>query len=150
MRVRTFVLCSTVVGCSLPLPAPETVVDRTEPLRRVRISRDRFLVYCLVDARGNLIPYRQIGSGYCGIINEVCADIYESDYVVVSRWYPEWPCEPVYEYRSGLLIPGKRDSWCRFVPERGGRVSSFRDYRAGNGAPRIYNLPGHLLPKDEK
>lgn len=55
--------------------------------------------------------------------------------------------EPVYEYRSGRLIKGVLWEDGTFVPEIGSQVIGLKEYRPGTGWPRIYNLPGRLVPK---
>jgi hypothetical protein len=55
--------------------------------------------------------------------------------------------EPVYEYRSGALVPGNLDSWGNFVPTVGEKIIALKDYEPGKKALRIYNLPGELKEK---
>lgn len=54
----------------------------------------------------------------------------------------ERPGQPVYEYRSGVLVPGELSATGRFVPKVGGEIIAFTTYRYHRAAPRIRNLPG--------
>jgi hypothetical protein len=55
----------------------------------------------------------------------------------------------VYEYRSGRLIIGKLDQETdNFIPDLGGKVIDFKEYRYGVDVP-IWNLPGYFMPKDK-
>lgn len=56
------------------------------------------------------------------------------------------PKEPVYEYRSGRLIPGILDKGA-FIPDLGSAVIPFEDYRCKPGVRRIYNLPGKFVTR---
>jgi hypothetical protein len=60
------------------------------------------------------------------------------------------PHEPVYEYRSGRLVPGNLDDDGNFLPDLGAKVTDFQDYRPVPGARRIYNLPGRFVEKGKK
>lgn len=52
---------------------------------------------------------------------------------------------PVYEFRSERLIPGQLNEEGRFLPEVGGQIIAFKDYRYAPGKSRpIYNLPGRF------
>jgi hypothetical protein len=60
----------------------------------------------------------------------------------------------VYEYRSGMLIPGElrpdgRFAFGRFVPEAGGKIIPFNDYEYSPTAPPIWNLPGVFVTEEE-
>jgi hypothetical protein len=56
------------------------------------------------------------------------------------------PAIDVYEYRSGMLIPGQlKDGY--FVPKKGGTIVSFDEYKYGPEAKKIWNLPGHFEEK---
>src|SRR5262245_27601536 len=66
-------------------------------------------------------------------------------YTIINR--PTRPNEPVYEFRSGLLVKGKLTEAGDFVPDEGGKVIALRDYRYGKEAPRIYNLPGKFVER---
>lgn len=57
--------------------------------------------------------------------------------------------EPVHEFRSGRLLTGILDDTGNFTPELGSTVRDFEDYKPGVGL-RIYNLPGVLIPVDNK
>lgn len=116
--------------------------------RRVCIGRGRILLFGRIDARGNFIQEKKVGP-ISGLVFPIISTAGE-ELINTARWQAEWLSESVYEYRSGVLIPGRIDGSDRFIPERGSKVVSFYDYCPGSGAPRIYNLPGHLLPKNGK
>ena len=48
----------------------------------------------------------------------------------------------VYEFRSGMLIPGTIREKGQFVPEEGGQIVSFKTYQYSKSAIPIWNLPG--------
>ena len=52
------------------------------------------------------------------------------------------PQSQVYEFRSGLLIPGTLTIQGRFVPALGGTITRFEDYQFSPHTPGIWNLPG--------
>jgi hypothetical protein len=58
--------------------------------------------------------------------------------------------EPVYEFRSGMLVPGRIDAEYFFIPEKGAKIKAFKDYDYPNDPRRIYNLPGEFVPKKKK
>jgi hypothetical protein len=60
---------------------------------------------------------------------------------------PKIPNETVYEFRSGILIPMIIDVKGRLVPEVGGRIIDFKDYRFLPSGRRVYNLPGRFVQK---
>jgi hypothetical protein len=55
---------------------------------------------------------------------------------------------PAYEYRSGRLVKGVIDVEGNFVPDLGGKVTDFKDYKYAPDAPRIWNLPGRFEKKN--
>ncbi len=57
--------------------------------------------------------------------------------------------ERVYEYRCGRLIPGTVSEFGPFVPETGGTIMAFKDYKYSETATRIYNLPGYFMRRDK-
>lgn len=52
--------------------------------------------------------------------------------------------QPVYELRSGALIPGTMVFSGPFVPTVGGAIIRFADYKYSSTAPQIWNLPGYF------
>jgi hypothetical protein len=63
---------------------------------------------------------------------------------------PSRPREPVYEYRSGRLIPGVLEEGGRFVPDVGGTVLPMETYLhdyTPDKARRVYNLPGRIVKR---
>ena len=55
----------------------------------------------------------------------------------------------VYEFRSGVLIPGTILLDGNFVPEVGGNIIRFSDYKYSPDARLIWNLPGWFITKAE-
>ena len=55
----------------------------------------------------------------------------------------------VYEYRSGMLIPGLMRAGGKFIPEEGAKVIRFTDYKYAPHAIPIWNLPGGFVTKEE-
>ncbi|MBL8825223.1 MAG: hypothetical protein JNJ77_21730 [Planctomycetia bacterium] len=53
--------------------------------------------------------------------------------------------EKVYENRSGILVPMVFDEYRGLIPEVGGKIIDFKDYRYSPEARRIYNLPGRFV-----
>ena len=51
---------------------------------------------------------------------------------------------PVYEFRSGVLIPGAMNATGRFVPQVGGTIIRFADFIYTPRSPVIWNLPGYF------
>lgn len=60
---------------------------------------------------------------------------------------PRSPNELVYELRSGALIPMIFDLKHGLIPEVGGKIIAFQDYRYSPISRRIYNLPGAFVIK---
>jgi hypothetical protein len=57
--------------------------------------------------------------------------------------------QKVYEFRSGMLIPGKIERDGRFVPEKGGTIIPFKEYEYSPTATPIWNLPGVFLSEEQ-
>lgn len=55
----------------------------------------------------------------------------------------------VYELRSGRLIPGMYSPEGLFVPELGGKITDFKEYKYSDKAVPIWNLPGKFVPEGE-
>jgi hypothetical protein len=53
----------------------------------------------------------------------------------------------VYEFRSGVLVPGEIRKDGNFVPEVGGKIIAFADYTYTPDATPIWNLPGGFRPE---
>jgi hypothetical protein len=66
----------------------------------------------------------------------------------IGKPMDEWAlkAEFVYEYRSGVLIPGQLLMSGYFVPKVGEKLIPFAEYVPGPEARRIYNLPGEFVP----
>ena len=58
--------------------------------------------------------------------------------------------QDVYEFRSDRLIPGQLDENGRFLPEIGGKIIEFKEYRYSPSARKIYNLPGRFVKVEAK
>jgi hypothetical protein len=56
-----------------------------------------------------------------------------------------WKPQNIYEFRSGMLIPGALQPDGRFVPEAGGKIIPFKDYEYSPTATPIWNLPGVFI-----
>jgi hypothetical protein len=93
-----------------------------------------------LDTAGNFVPFKDL-SNRRGV-----AGMTDAPEFLTHNYTGE-----VYEYRSGVLIPGQIDEQSlNFVPEFGGRVIDFQDYLKGYrpGASRlVWNLPGVLHKK---
>lgn len=55
----------------------------------------------------------------------------------------------VYEFRSGVLVPGEIRPDGSFVPEAGGKIIRFTDYQYTPTARPIWNLPGVFVTEEE-
>lgn len=53
----------------------------------------------------------------------------------------------VYEFRSGMLIPGTMRAGGKFIPEEGAKVIRFADYKYSLSSTPIWNLPGGFVLK---
>ena len=53
--------------------------------------------------------------------------------------------EKVYEYRSGLLVPMIVDPKLGLLPEVGGKIIDFKNYKYSSSSVHIYNLPGRFV-----
>jgi hypothetical protein len=63
---------------------------------------------------------------------------------IINRLHKD--VKKVYEFRSGRLIPGEMKDFV-FVPEIGGKIIDFSDYKYSPSAPPIWNLPGRFIEK---
>ena len=99
-------------------------------------------IFIIIDSDGNLAPYLPK--------LDMLIEFYRSPYVTKRIKWPAGvlflirPNSPLYEYRSGLLIPMILDAQYRLVPEAGGKIITYQDYLAGDRSRNIYNLPQHL------
>lgn len=55
--------------------------------------------------------------------------------------------EKAYEYHSGILIPGEMYPDGTFLPQVGGKIIKFADYKLTAKSPPIWNLPGWFVPR---
>ncbi|HVK15498.1 MAG TPA: hypothetical protein VM533_01030 [Fimbriiglobus sp.] len=55
--------------------------------------------------------------------------------------------EKAYEYHSGILIPGEMYPDGTFLPQVGGTIIKFADYKMTAKSPPIWNLPGWFVPR---
>jgi hypothetical protein len=92
-----------------------------------------------LDAKGNFVPLPKVEP------IDPRRPFSGPAYTIINR--PTRPNEPVYEFRSGLLVRGKLTEEGDFVPDEGGKVIPLRAYRYGKDAPRIYNLPGKFVER---
>jgi hypothetical protein len=110
--------------------------------RQIEMLRGRMVHVGHLDARGNFVP--KPGQVPYDIRNP--RSVVGPGEIVNIRRSPG-NTEPVYEYRSGLMIKGTLDDEGDFTPEVGSRITSFKDYRYRQDALRIYNLPGKFVEK---
>ena len=93
-----------------------------------------------LDSAGNFTPDRlYLDVNVTGPLSNV------PPFTVINR-----PAARAYEYRSGRLIPGSIDEDGNFIPKLGGKIISFKEYRYGPNAPRIWNLPGRFIRTKDK
>jgi hypothetical protein len=110
------------------------------------LVRGDILIFGHVDAAGNFIAERGMGpylraQGLSSIPPSTLLNV---------RMNTELSHEPVYEYRSGRLVPGNLDDDGHFLPDLGTKVTDFQDYRPVPGARRICNLPGRFVEKGQQ
>lgn len=105
--------------------------------RRVGIYRDKALLVGTLDQHGEFnLAHKYLEHPETGAIFIISGPEFER--ISVMSKSPE----KVYEYRSGILIPGVLGLDGRFVPEVGGTIIKFKYYRSSLTARRIWNLPG--------
>ncbi|HQR05887.1 MAG TPA: hypothetical protein PLN21_03640 [Gemmatales bacterium] len=114
------------------------------------------------DANAKSIARTMVGNKYClGYYDQ------DGDFVPDLKRYPredDWDTtdngpqpllsslainQPVYEYRCGILVPMIKDPQHGLIPEVGGKIIDFKDYRYSPTARRIYNLPGRFVLKSK-
>ncbi len=111
----------------------------------VFVQRDDFSGFFFghLDARGNFL--RDARRRVEGMALSGAAPVPEPGTIIN---FSAFEGEPVYEYRSGYLIRGVlKTLGDGFIPDLGGQVIAFKDYRPGKGVPRIYNLPGSFVKR---
>jgi hypothetical protein len=110
--------------------------------RQIRLCRGDEQLFGRFDSEGNFIQEQkfpvtaELSSAPCGIC--------------LTFVGPGIEPIPVFEYRSGRLIPGVINDTGSFVPNLGGTTSSFKEYRCGPGVPPIWNLPGYFVSKKDR
>jgi hypothetical protein len=144
---QAFVLCSLVAAsgfvadraCAQPEGEKVQYEYREDLKPYVGLLRQGRVALGHLDAKGNFIPLPKVEpidprNPFSG-----------PHYTIINR--PSRPNEPVYEFRSGLLVKGKLTEAGDFVPDEGGKVIPLRAYHHGKEAPRIYNLPGKFVER---
>lgn len=108
--------------------------------RTVSIRREPWFLVGRLDARGEFTETERVP-----------IDAFPSGGVKRSarlNWsFP--PGTSVYEFRSGVLIPGTFDDNGYFGPDVKGKLLKFADYEFSADAPKIWNLPGLFLTLTE-
>lgn len=119
-------------------PAPQPAVKAT-------LYRDGQLYFGTADARGEFLPSGDLErqDGLAPLISDsrLCNRRLLNPVHATSG--------PVYEYRSGRLVPGSFDEDGYFIPELGGTTIAFDQYVPGPTARPIYNLPSRQ-PTDDR
>jgi hypothetical protein len=82
---------------------------------------------------------------------DFCVSCRAANHEVVKNQYqilnqPKSKPTPVYELRSGMLIPGCLNTDGKFIPKPGGTITAFSDYQFQPTDPIIWNLPGRFVP----
>lgn len=127
---------------ALPDPPKGRYVFVQNTDRYVGIIRGNWHLVGKFDANGEFFQDMKLkkGQGYSagipphGIINS-------SGHATLSR--------KVYEFRSGVLVPGEIRPDGYFVPEAGGKIIRFKDYQYSPTATPIWNLPGVFVTEEE-
>jgi hypothetical protein len=139
-------LCGPGVAPAEPIPQQAEPVQyefRQDLTLYYRLVRGDTQVFGHVDAAGNFIAERGIGVYGRGALSAIPPSR-------PLNLPTKLPHEPVYEYRSGRLIPGNLDDDGNFLPDLGAKVTDFQDYHPVPGARRIFNLPGYFVEKGKK
>jgi hypothetical protein len=141
------VLCGPGVAPAQQSPEQAKVVEyefRQDLTFYYLLVRGDTEVFGNVDAAGNFLAERRIGVYRRG---QPLSAIPPSRPLNLPTKLPH---EPVYEYRSGRLVPGNLDDDGNFLPDLGAKVTDFQDYHPVPGARRIFNLPGYFVEKGKK
>jgi len=134
-------LTSTLLLC-LVRGEPETQYVFVEDLKRDWVlSRDGYFIGGRLDARGEFSETKRVKAN--GFISGSMrlGQLLNRDSLLDTS---------VYELRSGTLIPGTMDEKGYFIPEVGGKVIKFSDYKYKPSGPVIWNLPGEFVKKESK
>ena len=125
---------------------PERPADGSPPLLQVAVVRNGALYAAEIEPTGEI-----------ALVGAARLQAYQTDAAMIpcvysgtgSRWiinYTRATPRSVYEYRSGMLIPGSISPDGSFVPERGSKIVGIEEW--GVTVPKlcIYNLPANVLP----
>jgi hypothetical protein len=123
--------------------APPARFFYEEDLRRlIRIHRPSLYMDGAFDSDGEFVPSSIVDLSKGPV---VYSGPHTHDANLPLRADPKTKTESVYEFRSGVLVPGKLDAAGNFVPTAGAKMIAFADYKCVDGAPRIWNLPGRFV-----
>ena len=114
-------------------------VPNTE--RLVGIYRNKSLLVGRLDADGEFHQTRRLEAFDVPGLEELGWIMYTGPGFDDLNLGSETP-RRVYEFRSGMLIPGTIRERGNFFPEEGGKIVSFKTYRYSASAIPIWNLPG--------
>ena len=120
-------------------PVEYKFVPNTE--RLVGISRNKSLLIGHLDADGEFHQTRRFDPLGGDGLEELGLIVYSGpayDDLNLGSTTPQ----RVFEFRSGMLIPGTIRELGNFLPEEGGKIVSFKTYQYSKSAIPIWNLPG--------
>jgi hypothetical protein len=134
-----FACMFAALGSTLPGANRYVYIENTS--RSVCIIRGAWNACGHLDARGKLTVTQWVLNGQVSFVGGVKIGERLNAHPLRGK--------PLYELRSGRLVPGTFDDEGMFVPEIGGKVINFAEYRYTPTAPKIWNLPGHFLTESE-
>lgn len=98
-----------------------------------------------INSKGDFVPdYDQLSRSIRAFKDSTFLPLGSFPKGLTSGMYPDGK---VYEYRSGFLVPMIIDLKKGLIPEVGGKIIDFKDYKYSPTARRIYNLPGRFVLK---
>jgi hypothetical protein len=119
---------------------PENYVYVHTPLQKVSYFAHNTEVFGILYSNGTIIP-QEVKQAPDAATSQALNLLRSRSIAASSRSQSPVRC---YEFRNGVLIPGTMDTKGRFIPEVGGKIIPFSDYRYSPLAPRIWNLPGYF------
>jgi hypothetical protein len=126
---------------AFPDPPKERYVFIENTDRWVGVSRGDWYLVGKLDKNGDFVHEHKLKNGQPSTLLPVHWIINSSGDARKSR--------KVYEFRSGVLIPGEITPDGYFVPEVGGKIIPFKDYQYSPTATPIWNLPGVFLTEEQ-
>ncbi len=102
----------------------------------------------IIDTDGSFLPNLK------SLQRGLSAKLQKEEVFIDGSWPPPFRDDlrvnsKLYEFRSGKLIPMIVDQELGLIPEVGGIIIDFKDYRYSPTARRIYNLPGFFVRKQD-